>query len=193
MARHSTFTEDTNLHDDLVAEEIPSLVDFADDISQGAWPTGWYPAIVIEGYQSKKGKQFLTEDAPSKQGDSRNLTMALKLSNVKGEERNIQDSTNYRVTDFTPERLAFVKEARTEYKGVKGRWPNADVQRSSLAIAALGAIERAFGFGFRRTPNGALVTAPFVGHRVDVRLKTNEKGFNEVAELAPSGTKTRKS
>lgn len=186
-----TFTEETNLHDDLATEEVPSLVDFADDISQGAWPNGWYSGVVREGYQSKKGKQFLTEDAPSKQGDSRNLALAITLTNVKGEERNIQDSTNYRVTDFTPERLAFVKEARTEYKGVKGRWPNADVQRSSLAIASLGAIERAFGHGFKRAPNGALVTAPFVGQKVDVRLKTNEKGFNEIAEFAPAGTKTK--
>lgn len=186
-----TFTEDTNLNDDLAAEEVPSLLDLADDVSQGAWPNGWYKAQVIEGYQTKKGKQFLTEDAPSKQGDSRNLTLAITVTNVKGEERNIQDSTNYRITDFTPERISFVKEARTEYKGVKGRWPNADVQRSSLALASLGAIERAFASRFRHSPNGALVTAYFIGQKVDVRLKTNEKGFNEVAEYAPFGTKTK--
>lgn len=184
----TTFAIDPSLSDDLASEKLPNLDDFVEDVG-GSWPKGWYAAEIIEGYTTRKGTVFETGDEPSKNGDSRNLRLCLKLRNAKGEERTIQDSVNYRITDFTAERLAFIKEAREEYKGVKGRWPNADAQRSSLAVANVGAIQKATGDTFGRTPAGSLDPSTFIGKRVDVRLSINEKDYNEVSAYDKAGAK----
>src|SRR4051812_21561578 len=107
--------------DGLAAEVLPSLTDMAEEVG-GPLPRGWYKAEVIEGYSTRKGTQFITGDAVSKRGDSRNLTICLKLTPQKGEPRNTFTRLNYRPADFTPERIAFIKEMRDEMKGVKGKW-----------------------------------------------------------------------
>jgi len=186
-------TSDVSLNgvvDDLSAEAMPDLTEFAEEPG-GAWTPGWYPAEIIEGYQTRKGKEFVTADSISNKGDSRNLRLCLKV--VSGDqERTMQENFNYRVTDFTPERMAFIKESRDENKGVKGAWADRDAQRSSLAIASLGQIQKAVGFGFKRTPDGALVAAPLLGQKVDVRLGIDDKGYNVINAFAPAGSKTAK-
>lgn len=187
--------EDVTLNgiaDGLETEEVPSLSDFADEPS-GAWPNGWYSAEIIEGYTTGKGKVFETEDTVSKRGDSRNLRLCFKVSKKGGDERNMQESFNYRVTDFTSERLAFIKEMRAEYKGVKGKWMGAeDAQRSSLAIAKLGALEKSIGLRLKRASDGSLVPSVFVGQKLDVRLGTDENGYNEIKEFTKFGERNSK-
>jgi hypothetical protein len=173
---------------DLAAEEVPTLADFAEETG-GAWPKGWYSAEIIEGYSTRKGTVFTTEDNPSKDGNSRNLRLCFKVH--KGtDERTIQESFNYRVTDLTPERLKHIKELREEFKGVKGRWPDADGQRSSLAVAKLGMLERALGFTLKRATNGQLVPGVFIGQKLDVYLGVDDNGYNEVRQAAAFGTRT---
>jgi hypothetical protein len=174
--------------DDLAVEEVASLADFAEEPG-GAWASGWYKAEIIEGYTTQKGKTFLTEDGASQKGDSRNLRLCVKVFNGDS-ERTMQESFNYRPSDFTAERLAYIKEARIENKNVKGRWADADVQRSSLAIATLGQIEKALGQGFRRA-NGVLLTQPLVGKKLDVRLTIGDNGYNEITAFAPADSKTK--
>jgi hypothetical protein len=172
------------LTDTLTSEEVPDLSSYAEEPTGSALKAGWYDADVIEGYATRKGHQFATEDTVSQKGDSRNLRLCFKIG-----ERNLQESFNYRPTDFTPERLAHIKELREEFKGVKGKWADADGQRSSLAIAKLGQIQKAFGFPFKRTPSGQIVAASFVGQKVQVRVIVNDEGYNEVKEFAPAGSK----
>lgn len=183
------FVEDpsVSLTDDLSTEALPSLADFADEVG-GALPRGWYPAEVIEGYATRKGNQFVTEDIPSKDGSSRNLRLAITVTPPKGNARNLFYSTNYRLSDFSTERLAYIKQLREEMKGVK-QWPDRDAQRTSLAIASLGQLEKAFGTPFKRTPTGLMVT-PLVGKKVDVRLNINEDQYNDITAFAPLGTIT---
>lgn len=175
---------------DSTETESVSLTDFAEEVG-GAWPNGWYAADIIEGYATQKsGKVFTTEDTVSGKGDSRNLRICFKVTNAKADERTMQESFNYRSSDFTSERLAFIKEARAEYKGVKGRWSDADAQRSSLAIAKIGQLQKALGFSELKVANGGLVAGVFVAQKVDVRLTTDENGYNEINAFAPAGTKT---
>lgn len=174
-----------------LAGESVSLTDFAEDPS-GAWSPGWYKAEIIEGYATQKsGKVFTTEDSTSSKGDSRNLRLCFRVTNAKGDERTMQESYNYRPSDFTAERLTFIKEARAEYKGVKGRWSDADAQRSSLAIAKIGQFQKAIGFPqLKLTPAGGIVANVFVGQAVDVRLSVDDNGYNVVNAFAPTGSKT---
>lgn len=178
--------------DGLEVEEVASLAEFAEEPG-GAWNPGWYRAEIVEGYTTQKGKTFLTEDTTSQKGDSRNLRICVKL--VRGDqERTMQESFNYRPSDLSPERLKYITEARTENKGVKGRWADADVQRSSLAIASLGQIEKAaLGVGktFKRA-GGAIVVTDLFGKAVDVRLSVGENGYNEITAFAPAGSHTKK-
>lgn len=176
--------------DGLEVETVTSLAEFADEPG-GAWAPGWYQAEVIEGYLTGKGKEFRTEDSPSSKGDSRNLRLCLKVSNG-GNDRNMQESFNYRTSDFTSERLGFIKEMRQEFKGLKGAWPDRDAQRSSLAIAKLGQIEKATSKQFRLSSDG-LIAHDFVGIRVDVRLAIDENGYNTITAFAPAASKTKRS
>jgi hypothetical protein len=177
------------------SEELPSLVDFAGEPG-GAWDKGWYRAEVIEGYATGKGTTFLTKDELSKGGDSRNVTFCFRVFNKAGQERTIFDQQNYRVTDFTPERLAQIKEGREANRGVKGKWTQGyqpgDLQRSSLAIATLGQFEKALGFRFKRGPNGALLPGVFIGQKVDVYLGINKEGYNDITEYAAAGSKEKR-
>jgi hypothetical protein len=173
----------------LDAEQV-DLTDFAEEPG-GAWTPGWYKAEIVEGYATQKsGKVFTTEDTVSNKGDSRNLRICFKVSDAKGNERTMQESLNYRPSDFTAERLAFIKEARVEYKGVKGRWSDADAQRSSLAIASIGQLQKAVGFPQLKMANGGIAAGTFVGQSLDVRLAIDDNGYNVVNAYAPAGTKT---
>lgn len=171
-----------------VAEDVPSLADFAEE-SGGAWPDGWYKAEIIEGYATAKGKVFTTSDGASQKGDSRNLRLCFKVTNSSGQERTMQESFNYRPSDFSPERLDFIKQARLEYANVK-RWADTDAQRTSLAIAKLGAIEKALGFTLR-TKDGGMVPDRAVGQKVDIRLTVDEDGYNKVSKFDKAGTKVK--
>lgn len=177
-----------DLTEDLVAEEIGGLEDFAEE-PQGAWKNGWYKATILEGFQTKKGKTVMTSDAISQKGDSRNLKLCIKVVNGN-DERTLITSFNYRTSDFTPERLAFIKEARAENRGVKGKWSDSDAQRSSLALASIGGLTKAVGFSPKVAPQGGLVAGLYIGQAVDVYLGTDDKGYNEVRNFAKAGSKT---
>ena len=178
-----------HMTDDLTHESVPSLADFADEPS-GTWPAGWYAAEVVEGYATAKGKVFQTEDTPSSKGDSRNARLCFKVTNGT-QERFMQASFNYRSGDFSPKRLSFIKEIREEYKGVRGRWSDADAQRTSLALAKIGNIERALGFVLRNADG--MVPTRAIGQKLDVRLKIDaESGFNEISNYDKAGSKARK-
>jgi hypothetical protein len=175
---------------DGLASESVSLADFAEEPG-GAWPTGWYKAEVVEGFATaKSGKQYSTEDAVSSKGDSRNLRLCVKVSKSDGSERTMQETFNYRASDFTAERLAFVKEARAEYKDVRGRWADSDVQRSSLAIAKIGQFQKAIGFTQLKLANGGIAAGVFVGQALDVRVSVDENGYNVITAFAPAGSMT---
>lgn len=171
---------------DTAVEEVVSLADFAAPVS-GAWPKGWYDAEVIEGYSTPKGKVFETGDAPSKNGDSRNATFCFKVKNAKGEERTIQTLFNYRESDFSADRIAFIKQARIDNASTKGKWADGDAQRTSLALAKIGQLENAIGtvrVGRQLTP------AKAVGQKLQVRLTENEDGFNEINAFDKPATHT---
>lgn len=174
----------------LATEPMPSLADVAQEVG-GAWPAGWYRAKVIAGY-SARGYEFTTSDTISKAGDSRNLRIAMALTAAKdmtdkegnsvkaGVTRNEFFSTNYRTTDLTAANVARVKGG------------NAD-QRLAIALGKLGQIEKAFGQGWAKHPEGHLLVQPLIGREVDVRRGLNKKtGYMEINAFAPAGSKTAK-
>lgn len=175
----------------LADETVPSLDDFAAEVG-GAWSPGWYSAEIIEGFTTKKGKVVETGDDVSKKGDSRNARFCLKVTNVRGDERTMLASFNYRPSDFSAERLDYIKEARKEYAGVQGKWSDSDVQRSSLAVAAIGQFEKALKATVR-SKDGMVTPHKAVGVKLDIRLKVDEKtGYNEITAYAESGAKAPK-
>jgi hypothetical protein len=172
-----------------VAEEVTSLSDFAEPTG-GAWPKGWYAAEVIEGYKTQKGRVFETQDALSAKGDSRNVRLCLNVAGPGG-DRTMQTSLNYRPEDFTADRLAAIKQARQDHKGVQGKWSDApDLQRSSLAVGKIGQAEEAFGFALRSSDN-IIVASRALGQKVDVYLSETEEGYNDVTKFAKAGTKAK--
>jgi len=174
-------------------EEMPSLADFFEEPSGGAWPKGWYGAKVIEGYATGSGKQWNTEDTPSRGGDSRNLRICFTVSGGKLGTRNTFASVNYRIEDFTAGRLAAVRAAREQFKGTQGAWTgNTDLQRSSLAIAQFSQLENAVGFRMKLHPNGHTLPLTLVGQDIDVRFTEDEKGYNVINAFAKSGSKAKK-
>jgi hypothetical protein len=168
----------------LAPEEMPSLADLADEVG-GAWPDGWYSAVVIEGYSTRKGMLKRTEDAPSKDGGSRNLWIALEVAGPGGQMRTMNTVRNYRISDLHPDTIAAVKAARKQ-------GDVSAMRRASISLGKLGAMEKAFGTPFKRHPAGHFITTPLVGKRVDVRLKKDEEsGFSEVTDFAAPGTRTK--
>jgi hypothetical protein len=176
-------TDLNNLVEELNTEVV-DLTDFMEESTGGgAWPKGWYVAEIIEGYATRKGKQFVSEDTPSKDGSSRNLRLCIKVGDGKT-ERTMNMGFNYRTSDFTAERLEHIKELRKEFAEVKS-WPDKDAQRSSLAVAKLAQLQKAIGFPFKNS------AVPYIGQRVDVYLKVTPEGFNEVSGVAAFGSKVK--
>jgi hypothetical protein len=174
----------------LADESMPSLSDMAHEPTTGAWPDGWYPATILEGYATNSGHEFVTEDNPSKDGASRNLRICVAAKNKAGEARNYFTGLNYRKSDLTSQTMAAVKKALAVAKeqGWKaGGWPSEwkDLQRSVIAIQNLAQFERALGFKLSKTGEGVIKVAPFFGQQIDIRLRLNdESGYSEVAEFA---------
>jgi hypothetical protein len=175
-------------------EEMPSLADFFEEPSGGAWPKGWYGATVIEGYATGSGKVWSTEDTQSRGGDSRNLRICFNVNGgAKLGTRNTFASLNYRPADFTAERLAAIKAAREQFKGERGAWPgHTDIQRSSLAIAQFAQLENALGFRIKLHPNGYTLPLTLVGQAMDVRFTIDEREFNSINAFGKAGSKARK-
>ena len=173
-------------------EAMPSLADFFEEPSGGAWPNAWYGAMVVEGYTTGNGKVWSTEDTPSRGGDSRNLRICFHVDGGKLGFRDTFASLNYRTEDFTADRLAAIKSAREQFKGTQGAWTgNTDLQRSSLALGQLAQLENALGFKLKLHPNGHVLPVTFVGQRMDVRFTTNDKGYNEINAFGKAGTKAK--
>lgn len=187
----STNLNNMNLVEDEAKVDLASLTDFADEPSSGAWPDGWYKARTIEGYATRKGTQIVTADAISQKGDSRNMRLCFQVTNQAGETRNMFESFNYRLEDFSAERMALVKEARAEFKRVRGKGPGdaADLQRSSLALAKLGQLQRALGFNLTVEGEG-ISTGPLVNREMDLRIGTDDQGYNVVREFAKLGERS---
>jgi len=195
----------------LAREDAPSLSDLATpEEGAGAWAKGWYRATIIGGYNTTRGKVFQTSDAVAKDPSSRNLFICVavngeafvpsdadpskrKLTKGPGGIRNIRVTFNYRPNDFTADRIAQVKRAREQYKGVQGAWPDKDIQASSLSLGRLGQLEKALGFKLPFA-GGRFNPQPFVSQQLDVRLTITEEdgdrkgGFSEVAAVASSGS-----
>jgi hypothetical protein len=186
MTAESTFVETPAT---LAPETLPNLEDLADEPT-GPFSVGWYKADVIEGYSTRSGKQFVTEDVVSQKGDSRNLRVCVKVTPASGDSRNFQFQFNYRASDWTPERIEFIKEMRKDMAGVKN-WPDRDAQRTSLALAKIGQFQKAIGFQLPIL-NGALLAGPLVDKKLDVRLVINPDGYNDVQSFATPGKFTPK-
>ncbi len=176
-----------NLTDDLTAESLPDLSEYADEPG-GPLPRGWYPAEAVEGYATRSGKEKFTEDVVAKDGGSRNLRVCFAVQTGGKDVRNLQSQFNYRRNDFSADRLKFVLAMREEMKGVRN-WPDRDAQRSSLALAKLGQFQKA---GAKLEFIGeAVKTINLIGGKYDVYVSIDSNGYNEITQYAKAGTVTR--
>lgn len=164
---------------------IVNLTEFSNKAS-GAWPKGWYPAEVIEGYR-QGGFEFVTGNKASRKGDSTNLTLCLRVTKPgetkdSDEVRTMFYQMNYRSSDFDADTQELVRNLRKEMAGVRGRWEGyEDAQRSSLALGTLGQISDATGAPVSLTEDGTVKSHLFVGTKPYIRLSIEEEtGYNEV-------------
>lgn len=157
-----------------------NLADMAEKPS-GAWPRGWYPSEIIEGYTAG-AHQFLSGSTVSKAGDSYNFRICFRVSGPEGIIRTMFTSLNYRPIDFTQDRIETVQNLRKEFAGQKGKWVGyEDEQRSSLALAKLGQVQVATGVSPQLNDEGMLNFVPFLGTKPFIRLTIDEEtGYNEI-------------
>lgn len=176
-------------------EEMPSFAELAEPTG-GAWKKGWYAAEIIEGYATGNGHTFSTEDKSSKNGDSRNLIICVKMDGgllEPGATRNTFAQLNYRIEDLTAARVRAVVEARKMFGEQRGAWVgNTDLQRSSIVMGKFGQLESAFGFTLPKHPQGHFAPIKLVSQRIDVRLGEDDKGYNVITGFAKAGTKAKK-
>lgn len=197
----SVETFDPNAIDQQLSEGLTGEIDFssfADEPSQGAWPNGWYKATIIDGYATRRGHQFQSEDVVSKAGDSRNLRFCFAVTRGAGVEdadkRNLQEQFNYRPEILlTADGLAHLKEARAEFKNAKS-WPGAAkvLQSSSITLGRLGQLQKAIGLKLQSSTGKSFNPSVFFGQALDVRVGVDEAGFNTVNEFAKAGEKAKK-
>ena len=174
-------------------------VSFAEDNTfaptGGAWPRGQYPAtIVAEG--QRKNSVVRTEDVPSKDGTSRNLFIALQLTDPAtidpntGSPRTKFDKllVNYRPSDITnyAERKAIVEAAKQRNAGLPmgQKWDDPDAQRTFLSLEQLKDLQKNVeGFTPAINGSGGFNTAPLVGQAGTVNYGIGKDGFNRVNSL----------
>ena len=167
-------------------------VDLSDDAREagGALPSGWYAATVVDQYTTpRSGTAFSTSDTVAKSQESRNLMIAFSLD---GFERNIFTRLNYRAGDLTisTERRAELKRMASTHKPGE-KWTDRGAQATFLSRGRIGQVQKALGIASLPLIAGAGIdVSSFPGRKVDVRLTVNEDGYNEVTDLAPSGTRT---
>lgn len=201
------------------AEEVISFDDIskvADEPSTagGPWPRGWYKATIIEGYATKNGTQWRTEDTASKAGDSRNMRICVHVTNDKirkgesvtvkrkgaehgpfncpelaiNEQKDTWGSYNYKIEYLTKENIETVTRLRKLAVDEKwgNKWPSqfAEQQKMSLSLGRLMQLYKALGFGPTKTDAGFINVQPLIGQQLDVHLGLNEDGYNDVTEVA---------
>jgi hypothetical protein len=177
-----------------------------DSEGAGAWAAGWYRAIIVPAYTTTRAKVFETRDMLAKNATSRNLFVCVAvagdvfvpidpnpakriLTTGPGGTRTIRATYNYKPIDWplTTEKVAAIKASRERYKNVQGRWPDAEAQATSLSTARLGQLAKALGFDIPFS-GGRFDASVLIGQQLDVRLKLDEKGFNEVAAVSLLGS-----
>lgn len=178
----------------MVPEEMPDLSDFAEEGGGGAWPKGWYNATILEGYTTGKGTQFESADTLSKAGTSRNLLICFEVDGGKLGKRMQFARLNYKPEYFSADMMSAVKEAREQFKGVKGAWPERGLQGASLTLARFGGLQKALNVGpLPRHPQGHFLVSKLVGSKVDLYLGMDEDDkYNEIKNFAVSGVRAGK-
>lgn len=177
-----------SLTDDLAVEALPDLSDVADEPSIPF--KGWARAKTLEGYSTRAGKQRNTEDVPSQDGASRNLRVCFAVSTGRGNEViNLQAQFNYRANDFSPERVAFIKEVRKDMAGVE-HWPDKDAQRTSLSLAKIGQFQAA-GASLNLVKGAGFAVAGLFDQEFDVYVGTDKNGYSTINQYAKAGSAVR--
>lgn len=190
-ATHSFGAATEQMRETPVDGNVIDLSEMAGKAS-GAWPRGWYPAEIIEGYR-QGGYEFSTGSKASKKGDSYNLLVCFRVSSG-ADVRTMFKQINYRTADFEPETIEAIRNLRKEFAGVRGKWDGfADEQRTSLALAEMGQLAGAAQVPFSLN-DGIVNAAPFIGRSLYVRLTIDEdSGYNEITGVSqfPNGVEPR--
>jgi hypothetical protein len=149
----------------------------------GAWPRGWYPFEVVEGYTAGT-HQFLTDVTLARAGDSFNFRLCVRMTNGEQVRTNFRN-INYKPSDFEPETIQRIENLRQEFAGQRG-WPGfKDDQRASLTLSQLGQLADATGVPIAFNDDGTISIVDFVGAKGFVRLNINEKtGYNDITAFS---------
>lgn len=181
--------------DDNATTNLPDVVDLSgfdtSEEERPQWEEGIYQAVVTNGYVTQSGFAWTTIDKPSKNNDSRNVTLCFQVTRQDGEKMDVAapNFTNYRVEDLTASRQATaatakarnearIKEARAHGEEANKKWDDPDIQRTYLALVGIKRLQELNGGPLEKNSNGTggFNLSPLVGKSTFVVLRKDKEG-----------------
>ena len=175
-------TEELNLTD------IPDLSGLGGDSGGGAssWQDGWYAATILQqrSFTDRNGNDrvFESNDAPSANGDSRNIRLQIEVRRADGQTLHTGFLVNYRHADL---------ESNTVQAVIADNAKSQDDQdpaltRARLTLARLSKLQKVAGVrNFARTGEGSLDISAVYGKSCFVRLGEDRRNpqYKEIKDL----------
>jgi len=165
--------------------DIPDLSAFAEDTSSEPWTDGWYQGTIQEQrtFVDRNGNDqvFQSSDAPSANGDSRNIRLQVEIKRTDGRTLNTNTLVNYRPEDLTQETVQAVSKRREESGDAMG-----DLFRPFITLTRLAKLGKiAGGRQLQRNGNGGLDLTPLYGKSAYFRLKDDDRNpqYKQIADF----------
>ena len=184
-------TEEMNLTD------IPDLSGLGGDSGGGAssWQDSWYAATILQqrSFTDRNGtdRVFESNDAPSANGDSRNIRLQIEVRRADGQKLNTGFLVNYRQDDLSsPTVQAVIADNAKEQAD-----QDPSLTRARLTLARLGKLQKIAGVrNFARTSEGGLDVSAAYGKECFVRLgadKRSDGRYKEIKDLREHSNKPK--
>lgn len=169
--------------------DIPDLSGISDNEGTGGFQDGWYQGTILEKreFTDKNGSERLFEssDAPSQNGDSRNVRLQVQVLRAADKRTfNTSVTVNYRPDDFSAETIAAI-QAQKEKNKESGDRQWGPLFRSFMALNQLGKLQKIAGVRQlqRNADTGGLDIAPLYNKSGWFKLGPDERSGGKYKEV----------
>ena len=180
--------------------QIPDVPDLSgvQDVETARFEDGWYGGTILakREFTDRNGNDrvFESTDAPSQNGDSRNIQLQVELTRQSDKRTyNARAMVNYRPEDLSAETVQQVMAQREKAKD-EG-WGS--LFRPFMTLMRLGKLQRIAGVRqLQRNGNGGLDLTPTYGKSAYFRLGPDDrnpeyKAIVDFSDAAPKGVKAK--
>jgi hypothetical protein len=184
---------------DLNLGDIPDLSGIVDTQTSEPFQDGWYKGTILEKreFTDNTGSErvFESSDAPSQNGDSRNVRLQVEVKRQDGRTLNTNVLVNYQTEDLSQETVQAIAAAQaTQEPGKKPQWGS--LFRPFMALQQLGKLQKIAGVRqLQRNGNGGLDLTPLYGKTAFFKLgpdRRNPELYKEVKNFSATvGPKTK--